>query len=203
MPKEIEKKFLLKKDEIFDKSNIKKIQQVYINDESFIDIKKEEIKIIDKKSLKKVIIKYNSSDYLNLKKLIDSKKYESRVRSTEKHGKIDYKLTIKSKDSELERDEYEYEINKNDFLFLSSLSQLKIIKDRYEINIDDFKFEIDLYINSKTKPVVEIEFPTKEDAENFRSNEYSLLGKEVTGQKEYSNLEIAKKNIRKKIKKSI
>lgn len=203
MAKEIEKKFLLKKDENFDKSNIKKIEQIYIGDESLVDVKEKEISIFDKKSLKKVIIKDKSLDYLNLKKLIESKKYEIRVRSTEKSGEIDYKLTIKSKDSKLERDEYEYKISEKSFMFLSSLSQLKIIKDRYVINIDDLDFEVDIYRNPKIKPVVEIEFKTKEDAEKFNPDSYSILGKDVTGDKKFSNIEIAKKNIRKRVKNNV
>jgi CYTH domain-containing protein len=115
--------------------------------------------------------------------LMLDKKKQLRIRITNDfHCHICYKQTI----SKEEKYEFEYLIPKEQGLKLYELSEFKLEKKRYTTFFKDYNVDIDVYPSGLS--VVEIEF--REDLKEIPD----YCGKEITGEKEFSNIEIAKMN---------
>ncbi len=131
--------------------------------------------------------------------LNDAKKYnisqgylsfDPEIRIRKKNDK--YSITKKSNGT-LSREEFEQEISKESYQILLSLVQHNlIVKDRFELPIGgSLKAEIDIYkgLLSGLK-VVEVEFPTEEEAQRFVPLDWFL--EEVTEDTRYKNKNLAK-----------
>lgn len=94
-------------------------------------------------------------------------------------------LCFKRCNTAIERLEFEYQIPVVDAYALMQLAKIKLIKERISVKTDKYTIDVDFYPDGLV--VVEVEF-----AEGV---EYipDICGKEITGVKEYSNIEIAKK----------
>lgn len=103
------------------------------------------------------------------------------------HGFIGIKYT-----SLLVRDEFEYEIPIEDAQIMYDKSDIKIEKKRISFIIGEEHYDIDLFPNGLS--YVEVEFKSVEDMEKWVKP--SWLGEEITGVKEYSNIALAKKNLK-------
>ena len=90
------------------------------------------------------------------------------------------------------RDEYEYEIPLCDGLEMLKRCEWKVEKIRREYKSSpDETHTYDLYPNGLM--VVEVEFKSKEEAEAFKTTFF--FGEEITGNREYSNITLAKQNL--------
>ncbi len=91
------------------------------------------------------------------------------------------------------RDEYEYEIPLKDGLEILKRCDWKLEKIRRTLNSfpDDTVHVADYYPNGLM--FVEVEFKSIEDAEAFEPPFF--FGKEITGNREYSNITLAKQNL--------
>lgn len=96
-------------------------------------------------------------------------------------------LTYK-KEHTLFRDEYEYAIPLQDGLELLASTNIKLMKRRYTI-FKNKEYDIIVDVYDSGLAVVEIEF------ENEIENIPDYCGEEITGKPEYSNIQIALKNV--------
>jgi len=100
--------------------------------------------------------------------------------------------------SHLVRDEYEMHVLPFEALDIFNRCEWKLEKKRYSIyDIDtdlDFGFKLDFDEYPNGLRVVEVEFCSEKDANRFVPP--SWLGKEVTGIYEYSNITLAKQNLK-------
>ena len=98
--------------------------------------------------------------------------------------------------NDLARDEYEYEIPLKDGLEILSRCELIVEKLRrvhlYENGGNNWKLEIDEYPNGLV--VAEVEFLSVSSAEAFIPPFF--FSEEITGYKEYSNITLARQNLR-------
>jgi adenylate cyclase len=106
-----------------------------------------------------------------------------------------YFLTIK-KGEGLIREEYEKEINKNIYenIILSSNNIKTIYKKRCIVELDGFLYEIDEFRGFLRGLVfLEVEFESEDESKHFNLNKtfQSILIKEVTDDKNFSNENIA------------
>lgn len=99
-------------------------------------------------------------------------------------------LTFKTNVNSRERIEYEYEIPLNDGIEMYKSTNVKLEKTRIKLT-DEYKNVVDIDILPNGVQVVEIEY------ENFPPTLPDYFGDEITGKKEYSNIQIAKKNAKK------
>lgn len=99
-------------------------------------------------------------------------------------------LTVKSH-GELERDEFEIELDEEQFRTLSPLLDTKAIeKTRYLLDHDGHTVELDVYAGDLQGLVVaEVEFESRNDAEAFEPPGW--LGRDVTGDPRYRNHKLA------------
>jgi adenylate cyclase len=95
-------------------------------------------------------------------------------------------ITIKTILSDTTKIEYEYEISLSDAIEMMNSTEIKLRKVRYKTLFVGNSVDIDIYENGLS--VVEIEY----DDELVNIPDY--CGEEVTGKKEYSNIQIAKNN---------
>lgn len=96
---------------------------------------------------------------------------------------------------DLVRDEYEYKIPLTDGLEILGRCEFVVQKIRQVLIPDgnDVRFyEFDTYPNGLV--VVEVEFDSAEEANNFERPRF--LGEEITNNREYSNITLAKQNLR-------
>jgi CYTH domain-containing protein len=100
-------------------------------------------------------------------------------------------LTIKGNLVGITRDEFEYQIPKQEAIEIIEKFGLKILsKKRYYKEIDGLKWEIDVFEGSLSGLfIAEIELPD----ENFNFKLPHWIGKEVTFDKNYFNAELIKK----------
>ena len=101
-------------------------------------------------------------------------------------------VKAKSKESYLAREEFETEISPEQFKFLLSKKEGRIIeKTRYTIKHNGLNYEIDIF-EGELKPLayLEIEFPTVEEALSFKTPDWAL--KDVTDDFKYKNAGLAK-----------
>ena len=119
---------------------------------------------------------------------LDTKQGETRIRNVNNR-----KFFINEKYGQgIQRDEYEKEITKNDFLDLFKKTNSKIIKKvRYYYPLQNNKIaELDCYFGKlKGLNTVEVEFESMEEAENF--NIPLWFGKEVTYDKKFKNHDLS------------
>lgn len=99
-------------------------------------------------------------------------------------------LTFKTNVNSRERIEYEYEIPLNDGIEMYKSTNVKLEKTRIKLT-DEYNNVVDIDILPNGVQVVEIEY------ENFPPTLPDYFGDEITGKKEYSNIQIAKKNAKK------
>lgn len=103
-------------------------------------------------------------------------------------------MTIKKNINNITREENETKISVEDYIDLRRRAITGAIeKVRYKIGLSKNIAELDIYYNLPNNPnlnTVEIEFETEEEANNFTPPDW--FGREVTGEKEYSNYELAK-----------
>lgn len=104
-----------------------------------------------------------------------------RVRLTEKKGF----LTIKGPSVGATRDEYEYEIPREDAgELLEKFAISELSKTRYKINFENRVWEIDEFLGDNTGLIIaEIELANESD--HFPIPDW--IGKEVTGEEKYYN----------------
>lgn len=101
-------------------------------------------------------------------------------------------VKAKAKGSYLAREEFETELTREQFEFLLAKKEGSIIeKTRYTIKQDGLNYEIDIF-HGELAPLayLEIEFPTVEDAVNFKSPHWVI--KDVTDDFKYKNAGLAK-----------
>jgi len=100
-------------------------------------------------------------------------------------------LTIKGNLVGITRDEFEYQIPKQEAIEIIEKFGLKVLsKKRYYKEIDGLKWEIDVFEGSLSGLfIAEIELPD----ENFNFKLPDWIGKEVTFDKNYFNAELIKK----------
>lgn len=94
--------------------------------------------------------------------------------------------------SSLVRDEFEYEVPIEDAQIMYDKSDMKIEKKRISFMIGDEHYDIDSFPNGLS--YVEVEFKSLEDMKNWEIPDW--FGEEITGVKEYSNIALAKKNLK-------
>ena len=114
-----------------------------------------------------------------------------RVRSENKERFI-LCVKAKSKGSYLAREEFETELTAEQFEFLLAKKEGSIIeKTRYTIKQDSLNYEIDIF-HGELSPLayLEIEFPSVEEAVNFKSPSWVI--KDVTDDFKYKNAGLAK-----------
>ena len=95
-------------------------------------------------------------------------------------------LTYKTIISDIIKTEFEYQIPYEDAKELLSTTNIKLSKLRYKTEFNGDLVDIDIYPTGER--VVEIEY------ENELTELPTYCGREITGEKEYSNIWIAKRN---------
>jgi CYTH domain-containing protein len=99
-------------------------------------------------------------------------------------------LTIKGKAQNLTRPEYEYEVPLKDAAELLELCEKPLLeKIRYKIEYASKIWEVDVFLKDNTGLIV-AEIELKTENEKFRLP--SWVGKEVSGDKKYSNSNLIK-----------
>jgi CYTH domain-containing protein len=88
------------------------------------------------------------------------------------------------------RDEFEYEIPLVDGLAIYEKCEAKLEKIRNSMNGKTSHLDVDTYPNGWV--IAEVEFQSKEDSDNFVP--VSWFGEEITGQFQYSNIALARRN---------
>ncbi|MCQ2609795.1 MAG: adenylate cyclase [Lachnospiraceae bacterium] len=117
-----------------------------------------------------------------------------RIRYDGEKYYLNFKRVIESED--IEREEYEYEITKSDYVILSKKTEgIIIYKTRYEIPIEDgLIIELDFFHKEYDGLIyAEIEFEDKEKAIAFVPKDWFF--KELTGKIEYTNAGLSKSKI--------
>lgn len=128
------------------------------------------------------------------------KNTEIRVRKIVKSGSSspEYVRTTKKTVSNdgLVREEIEEHINQTEYdeaLTLSDPTMRPIKKLRYKIDIEFYKFELDIYLdNLKGLATGEIEFHSEEEARAFDYKKYDFIIDDITKDKRYKNAYLAK-----------
>jgi CYTH domain-containing protein len=87
------------------------------------------------------------------------------------------------------RDEYEYEIPLLDAIEIYDKCEYTLTKTRFTMK-RKYTIDIDVYDNGLV--IIEVEFKNADDANTFVPLDW--MGTEVTGNKKYSNITIAKEN---------
>lgn len=113
--------------------------------------------------------------------LLKSPEKTIRVRLKDEHGY----LTIKGKTKGISRSEFEYEIPKQEAEdLLHQFCDKKIIKNRYELKVHEFVWEIDEFTSPKPGLIL-AEIELSHEKETFVRPEW--LGEEVSHLTEYFN----------------
>lgn len=102
-----------------------------------------------------------------------------------------YYLTYKSKGF-LEREEYNLYLDQDSYLHLREKADgIIITKKRYEIPYEEYTIEFDIFEGHHTGLMLaEVEFPSKEEAENFTPPDW--FGEDVTFSSKYCNSTLSK-----------
>ncbi len=99
-------------------------------------------------------------------------------------------LTVKGKNTGISRSEYEYEIPENDAKELLELCEPAIIiKRRYNINVNGFKWEVDVF-EGDNEGLIVAEIELKSEDEIFSKPEW--IDKEVSSDERYYNAYLSK-----------
>ena len=126
--------------------------------------------------------------YLNLS---ENSEEEVRVRKRGLNGNYIYFKTTKRKLTDIKRIEVEKRLSKEEYLELlrNTKDKRQIIKDRYCLSYDNQYFEIDVYPFWNDKATIELELDNENQEIKFPP--FIEVIKEVTGDKEYSNSQLA------------
>jgi CYTH domain-containing protein len=151
---------------------------------------------IERKFLLESIYKY---PYNNLKFIkaysilqgyfLNDEKYEFRIRLIKNNNKFEKAfLTIKSKNYDISREEYEFTLNVEEaFDFLENQCTDYVFKTRTLYQYDDKTIEFNCFLlNNKQCCIIEVEFDSEEEANQFDYK--TILGDtviEVTGNPDY------------------
>ena len=100
-------------------------------------------------------------------------------------------LTLKGKSSGLSREEFEYEIPRDDAIRMlqTMCAPEQIEKIRYKIKVGDHTWEVDEFLGDN-KGLIVAEIELKAEDEKFEKPTW--LGKEVSDDKRYTNSNLAK-----------
>lgn len=111
---------------------------------------------------------------------------EVRVRKTVYEDKEEYAMTIK-KGKGLVRLEKEFPIEKDTYIQILPKDSTALIKTRKTVIIQNEKFDLDIYHNSRVNGLItiEIEFESEEEARAFVKPDW--FGENVTEDKSYKN----------------
>lgn len=120
----------------------------------------------------------------------DGKLINFRVRIKTKDHKTTACLTLKKFNSTINRSEYEYTIPAKDaFEIAKQMCKYHVCKMRYKVRYGGLVWEVDEFLeNNKGIVTADLELPD----ENYKFEKPSWIGKEITGSKKYSNLELSK-----------
>ena len=125
--------------------------------------------------------------------LCSAKEGDRRVRASEEKGKITYTFTEKRKLTAITRLEDEREITKEEYealLLTADAEFFPVIKTRYCVPAGKRIAEIDVYKNISDFAICEVELESED--EEVTLPDCVTLVREVTGEKRYSNRQIAK-----------
>jgi len=179
MGKEIERKYLVDKNNLPDLSNTDKseIKQYYFNNSDLADIIKETYD-----SLK------GHKDLIEKKEIND--KYSARIRKKDKQ----YFFTLKGQGT-YERDEWEIDIPKDIFDKLLQKTKYSVKKTRYYIDLEnDMTAELDIYKSHlKGLMIAEVEFDSIDACKSFIRPGW--FAEEVTELDKYRNESLAKNGL--------
>lgn len=115
-----------------------------------------------------------------------------RVRLIKDYNKISAALCVKYT-AKLVRDEYEFRINELiEAKELYKKCKLTIEKKRLSFNSGQEHYDVDIFPNELT--VVEVEFKSLKNMKKWVKPRW--VGKEITGVRKYSNISLAKKNLK-------
>ena len=109
---------------------------------------------------------------------------EERIRKTESEGVTSYERTVKT-GSGIIREEKTTDLMPDEYDWFLEQAVATLIKTRYVI--EDIGAELDIYPSGLV--IVEVEFDSLEKAEAFIPPAW--FGEEVTGNKQYSNAQLA------------
>lgn len=121
---------------------------------------------------------------------IDDESGKFRIRRRGEGGAYIYTHTEKHKISDITRTENEWRISCKEYEDDKKRAPYTLTKDRICICEGDRYFELDIYPYSKKYAILEIELCSED--ESFELPSFVRLIREVTGEKEYSNKNIAK-----------
>lgn len=119
----------------------------------------------------------------------DNSGIERRVRQRGIDGKFSFYYTEKKETLPDVREEVEKRISKDEYLRYLTEGVKTVRKDRYCFFYENQYFELDIYPDWNENAILEIEL-TKEGQE-VKLPDWLFVKKEVTGQKEYANVNIA------------
>ncbi len=124
-----------------------------------------------------------SQTYLGLQK--DG--FGNRIRKIIIDGKTKYFFTSKKSLSDMTRIEYEKEITKKDYYshLVKKPKDKTLYKTRYIFNMNDLKYELDVYPFWKETAILEIEL--KDESQSYIIPDFIDVIADVTGNKDYSN----------------
>jgi adenylate cyclase len=92
------------------------------------------------------------------------------------------------------RDEFEYPIPMADAKVIYSKCKTSVEKIRTSFKIGDETYDFDVFPNGMSW--MEVEFKSIKAMKKWEKNKPSWLGKEITGVRRYSNITLAKKNLK-------
>jgi adenylate cyclase len=143
---------------------------------------------------RKFLIETAISPELGLQRLIKQgylmldKNKQLRVRVIDHQSFLCLKYT-----KERIRDEYEYEIPLKDGLEMLGKCKHRLEKIRTTLSPLGYEYTIDIDTYPNGITVAEVEFKTQEDCDNFKPIDW--FGREITGEKTYSNITLAKQKL--------
>jgi len=120
--------------------------------------------------------------------LEDGKQLRVRI-VDDKEAFICFKIHLNSS----HKNEFEYPIPLNDAFELWDSTDIKLIKKRYSFEMWKLHYDLDIYENGLQ--IIEVEYQDEKDLVNLGK----FCGIEITGEKEYSNIWLAKNVLKHKI----
>ena len=125
--------------------------------------------------------------------LVDSGDFEERrIRQRGENGNYVYYETAKKRITKSKRVEVEKRLTEREYIELlmeADITRGQIRKDRYCLTYNNLYYEIDVYPFWKDKAIMEIEL--KHEKDTFEIPEFIQVIKEVTGDSQYYNYNIA------------